>query len=84
VIFLIAIGIAILAVQNSNAPLVVIKFLIWRLETCLIYTILGSMGIWILMTLFLWVRRAIKGSIRMKESKSKVEVYSIRNDRVIA
>ncbi len=72
-IFLVAIGIAILAVQNSNAPLVMIKFLIWRFETSLIYTIPGSMGIGILMTLFLWVPRAIKGSIRMKESKKRIE-----------
>lgn len=72
-IFLVAIGIAILAVQNSNAPLVMIKFLIWRFETSLIHTILGSIGTGILVTLFLWVPRAIKSSIRLRELKKQVE-----------
>jgi len=72
-IFLVAFGIAIFAVQNSNAPLVMIKFLIWRFETSLIYTILGSIGIGILLILFLWVPRAIRASIRMKELKKRIE-----------
>ena len=72
-IFLVAIGIAILAVQNSNAPLVMIKFLIWRFETSLTYTILGAIGLGILVTLFLWVPRAIKSSIRLRELKKRVE-----------
>ena len=72
-IFLVAIGIAILAVQNSNAPLIMIKFLIWRFETSLVYTILGSVGAGILLTLFLWVPRAIRSSIRLRELKKRVE-----------
>jgi len=72
-IFLVAIGIAMLAVQNSNAPLVMIKILIWRFETSLTYTILGSIGAGILVTLFLWVPRAIKSSIRLGELKKRVE-----------
>ena len=72
-IFLVAFGIAILAVQNSNAPLVMIKFLIWRFEVSLIHTILGSVGAGILVTLFLWVPRAIKSSIRLRELKKRVE-----------
>lgn len=72
-IFLVAIGIAILAVQNSNAPLVVIKFLIWRFETSITYTILGSIGAGMIVTLFLWVPRAIKSSIRLRALKKQVE-----------
>jgi uncharacterized integral membrane protein len=72
-IFLVAIGTAILAVQNSNAPLVMIKFLIWRFETSLTYTILGAIGLGILVTLFLWVPRAIKSSIRLRALKKQVE-----------
>lgn len=72
-VFLVAIGIAIFAVQNSNIPLITIKFLIWRFETSLLYTILGSVGIGILMTLFLWIPRTIKTSIQSKELKRKVE-----------
>jgi putative membrane protein len=73
IMLLIAIGIAIFALQNSNIPLITIKFLIWRFETSLIYTILGSIGIGILMTLFLWIPRAVKASIRSKELKKKIE-----------
>ena len=55
-IFLIAIGIAIFAVQNSSAPLVTIKFLIWRFQTSLVYTILGSIVLGILFALLLWIQ----------------------------
>ena len=72
-IFLVAFGIAILAVQNSNAPLVTIKFLTWRFEISLTHTILGSIGTGILVTLFLWVPRAIKSSIRFRALKKQVE-----------
>ena len=68
-IFLIAFGIAILAVQNSNAPLVMIKFLIWRFETSLINTILGSVGMGILISLLFWIPMSIKASIQMKRLK---------------
>ncbi len=63
-VFLIAISIAIFAVQNSNAPAVVIKFLFWKFETSLTYTILGSIVLGILITLLLWIPRAIRASIR--------------------
>ena len=72
-IFLMAIGIAIFAVQNSNAPLVMIKFLLWKFETSLIYTLLGSIGVGILITLFFWIPRAIKTSIRSRELKREVK-----------
>jgi uncharacterized integral membrane protein len=68
-----AIGIAIFAVQNSNAPLVMIKFLLWRFETSLIYTLLGSIGVGILITLFFWIPRAIKTSIRSRELKREIK-----------
>jgi uncharacterized integral membrane protein len=72
-VLLVVIGMSIFAVQNSNIPLITIKFLIWRFETSLIYTILGSIGIGILMTLFIWIPRAVKGSIRSKELKREVK-----------
>jgi uncharacterized integral membrane protein len=68
-----AIGIAIFAVQNSNAPSVMIKFILWRFETSLIYTLLGSIGVGILITLFFWIPRAIKTSIRSRELKREVK-----------
>jgi len=70
---LVVIGMAIFAVQNSTAPSVVMKFLIWRFETSLIYTILGSFGLGILITLFFWIPRAIKTSIRSRELKREIK-----------
>lgn len=63
----IIIGIAIFAVQNSNAPLAMIRFLIWRFETSLVYTLLGSVGLGILITLLFSIPRAIRSSIRAKK-----------------
>lgn len=72
-ILLMAIGIAIFAIQNSSAPLVTLKFVIWKFETFPIYTILGSIGIGILMILSLWVPRGIKASMRLRELKKQIE-----------
>jgi len=72
-VFIVVIAMAILVIQNSTAPPVVIKFLVWRFETSLIYTILGSIGVGFLMALILWIPRAIKASIRLKELKKQIE-----------
>jgi len=66
VVFLIVISIAIFAVQNSNAPAVTIKFLLWKFETSLIYTILGSIGLGIVIALLFWIPRAIRASFKKK------------------
>ena len=66
IVFLIAVSMAIFAVQNSNAPAVVIKFLFWKFETSLTYTILGSIVLGILITLLLWIPRAIRASFKKK------------------
>jgi uncharacterized integral membrane protein len=66
-IFLMAIGIAIFAVQNSSAPPVIIKFLLWKFETSLVYTILGSILLGILFALFFWIQRMIGVSGRKKD-----------------
>jgi uncharacterized integral membrane protein len=68
-----AIGIAIFAIQNSSAPLIALRFLVWKFETSLVYALLGSAGVGILMILFLWVPRAIRASLRSSESKKKIE-----------
>ncbi len=66
--FLIVIAVAIFSIQNSAAPLITIKFLIWRFETSLVYTILGSIGLGILLTLFLWIPRALRAWLRARKS----------------
>ena len=72
-VFIMVICIAIFAVQNSNAPPVTIKLLLWKFETSLTYTILGSIGAGILIILFFWIPRALKTSIRLKELKEEVK-----------
>ncbi|MCJ7747401.1 MAG: LapA family protein [Desulfobacterales bacterium] len=67
IVLLIVIGIAVFAIQNSNAPLVTIKLLLWKFETSLVYTILGSIGLGIFITLLFWIPRAIRASIRRKK-----------------
>ena len=73
-VFVLVIGIAIFMVQNSTAPSVVMKFLLWNFETSLIYTILVSVGSGMLITLFLWISRSIKASYRQKNLKKEIEI----------
>lgn len=72
-VLLIAVGIAIFTLQNSNAPPITVKFLVWQFETSLIYTLLGSTGVGILVILSLWIPRAIRSSMRLRESKKKIQ-----------
>jgi len=41
--FLIIVIVAIFAVQNSSAPLITIRFLLWRFETSLVYIIFDGL-----------------------------------------
>jgi len=74
-VLLMVVGIAIFALQNSSAPHVTVKFLVWQFETSLIYTLLGSAGIGILIILSLWIPRAIRSSMRSRELKKKIENF---------
>ena len=65
--FLLVIVVAIFAVQNSSAPPVMVKFLIWKFETSLVYTIFGAIVLGILLTLSAWIGKALRTSIRRKE-----------------
>lgn len=71
-IFLLVIGIAIFAVQNSSAPPVMIKFLLWKFETSLVYSILGSIVFGMILTFLIWVQRALRASVRSKRADQKV------------
>jgi uncharacterized integral membrane protein len=73
VILIVIICVAVFAIQNSSAPPITIKFLTWRVETSLIYTLLGSIGIGVIVTLFLLLPKTIQSSIRSKELKRKIE-----------
>ena len=70
--FLIVIAVAMFAVQNSAAPLLTIKFLIWKFETSLVYAILGSIGLGILFTLLFWIPRTLRATFKSKKSNHEV------------
>lgn len=81
VALVVIIGIAIFTVQNSTAPSVVMRFLMWRFETSLIYSILGSFGLGVLMTLLFWIPRAIRTSFRTKKLHKEIEDLEIKRIR---
>ena len=83
IILLIIVGIAIFAVQNSSAPQVEMKFLLWSYKTSLIYTLLGSVLLGVIITLFFWIPRAIRSSIQMRELKKKIETFEITSVNTI-
>ena len=64
--FLVILGIAIFAVQNSNAPPLIIKLLFWKFETSLVRTVLESIVLGIFFTLLFWIPLAIRTSIQKK------------------
>jgi len=76
IVLLIAIGIAVFAIQNSNAPLVMIKFVFWKFETSLVYTILGSIGLGVIITLLFWIPRAIRSSFEWQKVPKGVPTTS--------
>ena len=65
--------VTIFSIQNSTAPPLTMKFLLWNFETSLIYTVLGSVGVGMLVILFLWFPRAIRSSLRAKNLKKEIE-----------
>ena len=65
--FLIILGVAIFAVQNSDALPVMIKLLFWKFETSLVYTVLGSVVLGIFFTLLFWIPWTIRSSIQKKD-----------------
>lgn len=72
IVLLIVVGIAIFAVQNSSAQIVTIKFLLWDYKTSLVYTILGSIGLGVLITLLFWIPRAIRASFRRRHTNQEI------------
>jgi hypothetical protein len=49
------------------------KFLLWNFETSLSYTVLGSVGVGMLIIVFLWLPRAIRASLRARDLKKEIE-----------
>lgn len=69
--FIMAIGIAIFAIQNSSAPPVMIKFLLWKFETSLVYTILGSVLSGVILCLLFWIPKVVRTSFEKGRQSSE-------------
>ena len=76
VAFFVVILVAVFAVQNSGT-LVSIRFLFWKFETSLVYTIMGSAGLGILLTLLFWIPREIRSSFRKSKPPQEATPDSI-------
>jgi uncharacterized integral membrane protein len=71
--FFLLVGVAFFAVQNSDAAPVVMKFLFWRFETSLVYTVLGALCLGILLTLLIWIPRGVRTSLRTKRLRREID-----------
>jgi len=72
--FLVLIVVAVFAVQNSTAPPVDLKFIVWSLRTSLVYTILGSIVSGMVIILLLWIPSAFRSSQRARSLRKKLEL----------
>jgi len=81
VILFIAIGLAVFAVQNSDAAKITIKFLMWKFETSLAYAILGSIGFGILVSLLFWIPRAIRTSFSMRKLDQEIRELEVKHQQ---
>jgi len=68
IVLWIVVGIAVFAIQKFECPSRErSNSFLWSFETSLVYTILGSIGLGIIMTLLFWIPRAIRSSFSMGE-----------------
>ena len=72
--FLVLVGVAIFTVQNSTAPAIDIKFLVWHIQTSLIYTILGTLVSGMIIVFFLWIPSAFRNSSQRRELRKEIEI----------
>jgi uncharacterized integral membrane protein len=72
--FLVLVGVAIFAVQNSTAPAIDIKFLVWHIQTSLIYTILGTLVAGMIIVFFLWIPSAFRNSSQKRGLRKEIEI----------
>jgi uncharacterized integral membrane protein len=77
---LIVIALAIFSIENSDAPKVIIKlFLVWKFETSLVYTILGSFGLGILVSFLFWLPRAVRASFSMRKLDKEIQELEVKH-----
>ena len=72
--FLVLIGIVIFDIQNSTAPSVDLKFVVWDFRTSLVYTILGTFASGMVVVFFLWIPSALRASFQKRSLRREIEI----------
>jgi uncharacterized integral membrane protein len=72
--FLVALLVAVFAIQNSTLPLISVKLLLWQVETSPVYTVIGSLVAGVLVTVLLWIPYVIRESFRRRDLRKQIEV----------
>jgi uncharacterized integral membrane protein len=81
VILLIAIGLAVFALENAGSTVTIKFFFVWKFETSLVYTILGSFGLGILVSFLFWIPRAIRTSFSMRKLDKEIKELEDRHQQ---
>jgi uncharacterized integral membrane protein len=72
--FLVAVIVAVFAIQNSTLPLVSFKLFAWQVETSPVYTVIGSLIAGALLTVLLWIPYAVRESFRRRDLRKQIEM----------
>jgi uncharacterized integral membrane protein len=77
------IGEAIFVIQNLAAPVIVMNFLFWKLQTSPTDIIFQSIGLGMIITLLLWIPRGIRNSFRIRNLKKRVAILEteLKNEK---
>jgi uncharacterized integral membrane protein len=77
--FLVLVGVSIFAIQNSTAPPVDMKFVVWDLRTSLVYTVLGVFASGMVVILLLWIPSALRAASQKRSLRKEIEI--LRRER---
>jgi uncharacterized integral membrane protein len=53
----------------------------WKFETSLVYTILGSFGLGILVSFLFWIPRAVRTSFSMRKLDKEIQELEVKHQQ---
>jgi uncharacterized integral membrane protein len=53
----------------------------WKFETSLVYTILGSFGLGILVSFLFWIPRAVRASFSMRKLDKEIQELEVKHQQ---
>jgi uncharacterized integral membrane protein len=72
--FVVLVGIAVFAVQNSTAPPIDLRFVVWDIRTSLVYTILVTFASGMVAVFLLWIPSALRTSSQKRSLRKEIEI----------